>query len=210
MCVELHWEIFGNYLCKPMKFADVERNLKNAMINNRQVRNLSSEYLLLYLCVHGAKHKWVYLEMVCSVAEVIKRKEINWEVVKSLVLRWRCQRMFAVGIYLSWKLLEAPVPDHILEKIKNEKRISEIAEDVTEDMFKGVTYSELKIITDKFSFFHIKVRNSFSDKFRYVLKVLFCPSVKEWQYFPVPASLSFVYYFLRPYRLIKTGLMGDR
>ncbi len=208
MCVELHWDMFGDYLCKPMKFEDVEESLKESVINNREVPDLSSEDLLLYLCIHGAKHRWGYLEMVCCVAEVIKRKEINWEVVEMMAQKLRCQRIFAVGIYLSWKLLEAPIPGCILEKIKNERIVLELADEVIEDMFKEVASLELKNITDRFSFFHIKVRDSFSDKFRYVLKILFCPSVKEWQYFPVPASFSFVHYLLRPYRLIKTSLMG--
>ena len=69
LTVELHWEMSGYYLSKPLFFEDLEARAGNIEIHNQHFLNLSSEDLLLYLCVHGAKHGWKYLEQVCCIAE---------------------------------------------------------------------------------------------------------------------------------------------
>ncbi len=207
MHVELHWKILGNYLHKPIMLENLRKGLRKVIINNREVPDLSSEHLLLYLCVHGANHGWEHLERVCSVAEVIKKKSINWEIVEKMASDWQCQKMFALGIYLSWKLLEAPIPENVLNEIKKDKNVSKLVEEVVAFMFSKFTnITEAKNITARFSSFHIRVRDSLLDKLRYVLRLALCPTIKEWQYFPVPASFTFLYYFLRPYRLMKAGL----
>jgi len=205
ICVELHWEMSGLYLSKPLIIEHVSRELKKILFTNREIPNLCSEHLLVYLCIHGAKHGWGNIEQVCCVAGVIK-KNLDWNLIEGLALKWKCQKMLKLGVFLSWKLLDVDVPDNILDQIKKDETISELAQEAVACMFKNITNSKAKNITDRFSSFHIRIRDSLTDKFRYIFRLAFRPTDKEWFYYPVPASLSFLHFFLRPCRLVMTKL----
>ena len=60
MCIELHWR----WVHIPGMFEPGEAvwdSAVNVEIAGVQLKTLSPEYNLLYLCVHGAKHCWLKL-----------------------------------------------------------------------------------------------------------------------------------------------------
>ena len=114
--------------------------------------------------------------------------------------------MLYLGLYLSWQLLDAPIPDSIAKEIEKDKKIRILAQTVVIYMFNEPVTHSRRNITNRFSSFHIDIRDNLSDKIRYCFRLIFGPTSKEWLNFPLPASLSFLHYFLRPYRLISQGL----
>ncbi len=208
LSVELHWEISGIYLPNPLLFEDIENRLDIITIEGREFKNLSPEDLLIYLCIHGAKHGWEYLEQICSVAELLKvKKELDWVLIRKLATRWRCTNILLLGLNLATTLFNAPVPDDINANIIKNKTTAEISETVLNHMFNTYHGSLPFFPPERFSNFHIKIRDNLSDKILYFLRLTFRPTKKEWLYFPVCAPLSFIHYFLRPIRLISTGVI---
>ena len=205
ICVELHWEMSGIYLARPLILEHVSQELGKILFVDREISNLCSEYLLVYLCVHGAKHGWENIEQVCCVAGIIK-KNLDWNLIETLALKWKCQKILKLGLYLSWKLLDTSLPDNVLDNIKKDETISGLAQEVVAVMFENITNSKVRDTTDRFSSFHIRIRDSFIDKLRYFFRLVFRPTDKEWLYFPVPGYLSFFHYFLRPCRLVLARL----
>ncbi len=205
ICIELHWEMSGIYLSKLLILEHVSKELKKILFLNREISNLCSEHLLIYLCVHGAKHGWGNIEPVCCVAGIIK-KNLDWDLIEKHAFKWKCQKMLKIGLYLSWKLLDAPVPYNVLDKIKKDETISELAQEVVAGMFENITNFKTRDTTGRFSPFHISIRDSYIDKLRYSFRLVFRPTDKEWLYFPVPGYLSFLHYFLRPCRLLMARL----
>lgn len=205
ICVELHWEMSGLYLSKPLILEHVSKELRKLLFVDTEILNFCSEHLLVYLCVHGAKHGWGNIEHVCCVAEIIK-KNPDWDLIEKLALKWKCQKMLKLGIYLSWKFLDTPVPHNVLDRIKNDETISRFAQEIVAGMFKNILNFKIRDTTDRFSSFHISIRDSFIDKLRYLFRLIFRPTDKEWLYYPVPGYLSFLHYFLRPCRLFMVAL----
>ncbi len=77
---------------------------------------LSDEDHLLMLCVHGCKHEWERLRFVVDVAQMLHRKggTLDWAYVWEQAEALRITRMVALGIYLAYRLLNAPVAsEHI-------------------------------------------------------------------------------------------------
>ena len=209
ICIELHWEISGIYISRPLILEEVSKRLEKIIIDNREFANLSPEHLLVYLCIHGSKHGWENLEPVCCVAELLKtKKNIDWGAIEEIVSKWQCKKMLELGLYLSWELLNAPVPDNILSKIKEDDIVASLGKEVALCMFKAIVNSNIRDTTGRFASFHIRIRDSFWDKMRYAFRLVFRPTDKEWLYYPVPASLSCLHYFLRPFRLLTAGLKG--
>jgi hypothetical protein len=204
--LELHWSMTG-YLNSPLTIDHVKNDLKNVMTHNREMPTLCREKLLVYLCVHGASHGWMNLELVCSVAEILKDEDsLDWSLVNTLAAKWQCQRMLYLGLDLAWKLLEAPLPQVILDKVQADKQISGFTLEVVDFMFTKGSEMKTKNLSDKFSSFHIRIRDSFTDKLRYICRLAFCATVKDWAEYPVVASLSFLHFFLRPSRLVQEGV----
>ncbi len=209
VCIELHWEMSGIYLSYPLLYEHMAIRIRKITIDNRIIPNLSSEDLLIYLCVHGTKHGWSHLEQICCVAEVIKsNKTIDWQMVERLAIERQCKKILWLGLYLSWYFYKVTIPNPLMNKIKCSDSISKFANEVTICLFSESASSKGKSMSDRFSSFHIRIRDSFIDKIRYILRLIFRATDKEWLYFPVPASLSFIHYILRPCRLLITRLRG--
>lgn len=134
--VELHWEMSG-YLSGPMTIDHVTKRRNKFLIHNREISNFYPEELLVYLCVHGASHGWSSLEQVCSIAQIIKnKKDLDWDIVEGLASKWRCITMLYLGLYLAWKLLDAPLPDVIIDKIQTGRQVTGLASEVFACMFR--------------------------------------------------------------------------
>ena len=203
--IELHWDIAGLYLSKTLTLHILAPFLETGLLNNFPISCLSPEALLVYLCVHGSKHGWEYLEQLFCVATLITSTEkFDWKKAHEISQNWRCQKMMLLGVYLAEKVFKSQIPDWIKSKIDKDNVIGTSAERVIQNLF--FSDKSKNNITNRFSFFHISIRDSFSDKLRYCMRLLFRPTDKEWLYFPVPAALSFIHYGLRPLRLIEQGL----
>lgn len=201
--VELHWELSGNYLSKPLIMESLSGSLRISLFHKKKILSLSDEYLLLYLCIHGAKHEWAFLELVCCVAELIRKSDrLNWRLVDDLAGDWRCRKILDLGVYLSWVLLGSSIPEMIQNRIKAKHDLSRLAQTVVSRMFQKEAGAQAGEGKRRFSHFHLSVRDSWTDQWRYLLRLLFSPTKKEWESFSLPAHFLFLRYLLRPFRLI--------
>lgn len=78
---------------------------------------LGPESLLLYLAVHGAKHAWARLLWLGDVARATD-KGIDWSETSRLAAETGCTRPLLLALLLSHDLLQAPVPDTILQQAR--------------------------------------------------------------------------------------------
>jgi len=205
--VELHWEMSGIYLSGPLLFDHVENRVKPLKIENYVFQSLSLEDCLIYLCVHGTKHGWDHLEQVCLISELIRqKKDLDWNLIDKLAGEWKCINMMLLGFNLARSILDAPLPLFILSKIKKNSLVLKTSKKIIQDMYSKQDTLQVSDQSERFSFFHIYMKDTLYDKTLYLLRLVFRPTKKEWLHFPVPAWLSFLHYFLRPYRLITEGI----
>ena len=82
--LDLQWDISNRFSNVPILLEDIEDRLELVSLNNKSVLSLPVEELLCYLCIHGARHRWLYLDLVCCVSELIRvRKDIDWLYVQN-------------------------------------------------------------------------------------------------------------------------------
>jgi hypothetical protein len=202
IAVDLHWEMTGRYSLLPFNFETLKNRVVKASLAGKQVEHISPEDLLLYLCHHGASHCWIQLEMICSVAELLcSHADMDWSRVNSLATELKCERILCLGIFLAHDLFGAPLPDHILDRIKEDPKVHKLAMALYENLFLkdgGLPKNEISL---KFSSFHMQVRERLSEKIRYALHLATNPTKEEWRLLSVPAFLSSIHYLYRPLRL---------
>lgn len=179
-----------------------DNHLKPVVIEGHKVKSLPPEELLLYLCVHGALHCWSSLGWISCVAELIRSNpDLNYERLIRMVGRAKYERIFSLGLFLAQELLGAEPPQSINEYLSIGSKIESLATEVCRNLFPNNGTSSNIEISDKFSFFHIKVRDRFSEKIRYIIRMTMYPTKVDWRRFPLPAYMSFLLYLLRPIRL---------
>lgn len=200
--IELHWELTGRHIPYSFCLEQFEDRLEPATLAGKNIYLFPQEELLVYLCFHGSKDCWDKLESIMSIVELIRsRPKMNWIRVMNLARTMHCRRVLFLGLSLASDLLGAPLPASLLKEIKSDPTIEKIAEDIYDDLFLPKSSFQQEMISSDFSSFHMKIRDNRPDRIRYCMSLFFRPSRQEWKYFRLPASSSFLHYFLRPVRL---------
>lgn len=202
--VDLHWELSGRYNLVPITLEIIENELTIVTLNGEAVPGLPLEKMLVYLCVHSSSHCWLCLEWIVCVAELLHANPgINWQQIFNWSSQLHCQRMVLLGVCLSVDLFDVVIPDCVQEKIKVDKGVITLSEEISLQILDGKTGISGNEISWRFSSIHFRVRDSFFDKCHYAGRLFFRPTIAEWQQYPLPSWLSFMYYLLRPYRLVR-------
>lgn len=199
--VEIHWAVTPNYLSRKLEAEGFWTRLRELTLNGSPVLSFSTEDLLLILCVHAGKHLWERLAWVCDVAELIgARKDIDWERVRAEAGRAGVRRMLHLGLFLAHDLLDAPLPEKVVQEVEADPTIHTLARLVRDRLFTEEQWHARP--TELFSY-HFKVRENLLDAARYCYHIMIPPTPADLTSLSLPRSLSFLYYPLRPVRLIK-------
>lgn len=205
--VELHWELTPRYLSSRLDQNHLWERLDLTSPGGQGIVTLAPEHLLLFLCVHGAKHNWGCLGWICDVARLVNvHRDLDWGSVLARAHKQGDERMLFVGLSLACDLLGATVPVEVRERIKADSVAKALARKICErylqspDRPPGIVEHIL---------FHLKAKERLRDKVGYCLHALITPSVADWEFFPLPGALSFLYFLLRPIRLIQKIEPGE-
>jgi hypothetical protein len=201
LIVELHWELASSLFASSLQAEDVWGRLQTMRLNNAAVKCLSSEDLLLSLCVHGSKHHWERLAWICDIAELVKRRtDMNWNLVFERAAAEGNERMLVLGLYLAGSLLNAPLPEQVKVKLETEKIVAYLAADVSRRLF-AIDGQPPLTIRQSFRF-NWHLRSGWRSRLRYCRHVL-QPSDADVKSFSLPTRLSFAYYLIRPFGLLR-------
>jgi hypothetical protein len=121
--------------------------------------------------------------------------------------------MLYVGLLLINEMFQVSLPHEVLEKVRNQPVIRRLAAQVN-----GCLYHEAGAAPDLLEtpltsegimiaalYFHLRVRERVRDKARYCSHFLYLalkPGKRDQAIIPLPAPFSFLYYLLRPLRLV--------
>jgi Uncharacterised nucleotidyltransferase len=200
--LEVHWHIVPSYFHFELNTKALWQRLVKVSMNGMQLATLSPEDFLLIQSVHNAKHQWDRLAWITDFAEIISASpEIDWKETVERAEQSHSLRMLLLGLHLSNDLLDAPLPEFVLKAIESDKNVKLLAERVVQLMFAPIEEQQGFLEEATFQRFHYQVRERFGDKFAYWLKSFTSPSIEDWASIKLPASLFFLYSFIRPFRL---------
>ena len=80
--VELHWRLCERNASVHLPVGALWQRVTPVALPGMTVSSLAPEDLVLYLCVHGAKHRWERLEWVACVAEIVRNNaDLDWHAI---------------------------------------------------------------------------------------------------------------------------------
>ena len=204
--VEPHWDIARPKFCFLLDPESLWERLEPISLAGTMVPTFRPQDLLLIVCMNGTKDAWKSLKQICDVAELIRTHEMDWELVMKQARLLGSERMLLLSLFLASDLLGTALPEKIWQRLQAEPSVKSLAAQVRERLFVEVDNSP-RFEDSNFSLWDIRVRERLQDKVRYCLTVVFSPNEGDAALLPLPPSLYFIYYLLRPIRLaIRYGL----
>jgi hypothetical protein len=169
------------------------------------IRTLGPERLLLYLCMHGAKHSWARLGWLCDLHRSLQRfDDADWVVVWRMARENGAVRMVGVALILVNELLGGSALTSRAFAVRKPERISRaLAARIRDrllhspDAVPGIDFA-----------MQLQLRDRWRDRMRYAAHILAEPWPSDVSALRLPRSLRGAYYIFRPLRLAWKYLPG--
>lgn len=205
--VELHWRLSGTHFGFPFDLDELWERLSIVELAGSSIRSLTANDLLIYLCVHGSRHGWERLQWVCDVAEHIRHNpDSNWSLVLKRARNVGCERSVRLGLFLASRLLDAELPTWLQRQLDQDVELKIVEANVCEWLFRQ---PEDSLTLSDWYTYHLRVKERSRDKLRLhmhyavrYLRLALRPNRRDHALVSLPTPFSFLYYLLRPMRLI--------
>jgi hypothetical protein len=155
----------------------------------------------MMLCGHGAKDLWQRLEWVAGIATILKGGErFNWTEVLELARKSKSTRILRVGLWLAHSLLGAPLPEEIRGDIARDRKATGLANRLAPALQSAEPHSQNSRQT---ILHYVAFKEGLSAKLRFCSRLALTTTPVDWETFPLPDRLVFLYAAIRPFRLLK-------
>ena len=198
LLIELHWRIAPRLFARGFGAEDLWSSLKAINVKGVDLKALPVEELLMTLCVHGARHLWERLSWVTDLAAVISATdEVRWDRLLAIAKRTQTERILLVGLQLAKQLLSAQLPPEISKAIADDAMVTTLVETLT----KRICALEADNSFRQTFKCNLQMRSGWSTRLRYC-RFAMSPTDGELELMSVPRGFNFLYYALRPWRLL--------
>ena len=111
--VDLHWTLQATGFGTPLDADDVLRARVPVAAGVRTVDIPAATHTATLTLLHAAKHLWASLELVLSIAHLMRRRDVDWGVVHDRAARAGAWTGAAAGLALADEIFGAGVPPEI-------------------------------------------------------------------------------------------------
>jgi len=208
-CVDLHWGLLHEMYSFQLDIDLVFRAAHKKQCEETEFLSLSAEYLLLYLCAHGTKECWPDLRTLCDVAVFIHSKcELDWDCCFRLSRKNKCDTLLRHALLLCEEIWPSLLPDDVRIRCVQDREALDISLIARRFLFveQGTGPGHLQMMR-----YHLSFAKSWRDRWKLIFIRVFTPAEPDWKRVRLPASLSALYYFVRPARFLQelgTKLVG--
>jgi hypothetical protein len=191
--------ILPSYFASAFDYQETWQSLVSIPFCGRTIPSLCPEHLLHLLCAHGAKHAFARVGWICDIAScLIAFPNMRWPDVLAAATRAGTLRQLLQGLKIAEDLLGVPLPTTLPEDPAVAKLVTFVRD-------RSLTGAAMPIAESELIPFSLRVLESKRHRLRYLLGHV-APSRAEYQAVQLPPAFYFLYYFLRPVRLIARSL----
>lgn len=206
--VELHWAFTRPAMPVQLDLARLMPRTHTIPLADTSIRTLLPEDLLLIVCLHGGKHLWTHLTWISDVAGLLRSNPaLDWDYVLSTADQLGITRLLYVGLSIAQRLVSSPLPDAIHQRITGDPETAALVDVFAARLFdadrKTLSYREEDSL-----FFRLRERPReraillYHAMWKPGIKRLVKPTSRDESVLPLPPPLRWLYYVLRPFRLI--------
>ena len=195
--VEIHWRLFANKHLLTLSFNEIVENSSKLKVATEELLVFSADQLILYLCIHGAKHKWYKLYWLLELSFLLKSKTIDYTKLIELANEKDVMRPLIQGLYLSKLLFATHFPDDLQKVYEKDAVLKSLVSEVHEGLLSGKEDdSKEKSVKNYIKSLQYKMK--LKRDLKYKLSYFQFVSIQDFLLLPLPSYLFIFYFPLRP------------
>ena len=203
--VELHWALAHRKFAFRADPEAAWQRSREIEIGGTAVRTLRLDDLIVFLCAHGAKHEWKQLVWVTDIAELLYRyPDLDGDQVIERSKEDKAQQMLRLGLLLAHRLFQAPLSPRLMAFCQHDPAIYRLSDQVIGQVFQKEERESRFSERVRFS---AVAHDDWYGKGRNLLqnfRLAVIPSSKDRDFVSLPERWDFLYYLVRPFRIIRT------
>jgi len=193
--MELHWRLTRN----PFEFPIEDwRNLSVSKKSNLGIPGLNNEDLLIYLCLHGAKHGWGCLKWLFDLPNVLDTHELDWTALWHRAGQLGCGSTIQQGLLLAHKYCGIDLSLEIKSGFKFNISPSQwqVISTLQQGSAQSMAHLPIRLKLQLWINGILAVRKA--DVRWWYCAVIFYPSIDDYMQIKLPPWLHLLYFPLRP------------
>ena len=201
--LDLHWQPQALRFGSPLDSSDVLRDSIAVSTAGCDVRIPSPTHAATLTLVHAAKHLWASLEIVFSIAHLMRRDDVDWPRVRALTARADAWSGAAAGLFLAGEIFGCGLPEP-LRSIPRPRAVPRLQEAAREFLSMADVADTPRLAEFRA---HRAALDTRVSRIRYAAWRLLAPTPLESSWCRLPDGLAALYV---PVRLVRLSLVVVR
>jgi hypothetical protein len=152
----------------------------------------------LYLCTHGTEHGWFRLKWLFDLPQIMDRVQFDWNQVRERAIMLDCLDHLEITMLVLESILNEPIPEVINVHLHASKYTAQL-----KYIHGAIASSSVFNDNDANRMAYLKYMASLSRrKINWALILKYLTSPQDWKILPLPSSLFFLYFPLRPFLIL--------
>jgi hypothetical protein len=201
--IELHWRFSNLDTAFPVELDMLLPALRQTRVSGATVPAFGWDDLLIILSVHGAKHRWDSLELVCGMAELLRKTPpTDWALVLERARELGSRRVLLLALTLAHDLLDAPLAPSVRKEIEADRRVASLSRHVMDViMDERIKAGTLRSVSG--DLFRLHLRDTLGGRIRFVFYRLTTPSNPDnWSFVRWGRRSVPIHGLARPFRVV--------
>jgi hypothetical protein len=203
--IDLHWGIPPRRVWNPDRFDRLWNNLNSLDLMGKSIKTCSPEATLLIQCLNVAKEPWEKsLKQACDVVKIVQAyPDLDWNYALKLSAELRSQKSFLIGLQMTRDRLNIPLPQFILDRLiesqSTDEKIAKNYDKHSGDVpYLWFQYTHQLRTSDR-AWDRLFITGLY---LQWLLIIALSPSPLDREFVALPNNLDFLYYLIRPIRLL--------
>jgi len=177
--IDLSDRFTTNYLPFELPQNELWQHIRSVEIDGSRIQTLSLEHLILFLCVHGAKHLWHRPTWISDIAGLLQnsRNDIDWNRTTQLAKKQDVLRILLIGISLASKEHNIPIPPQLEPLIEADNKVAGICRELQQII--GITPGTLSYNKYKRARLYLKMLTKTGSRLRCIMLLTTTPNKDE-------------------------------
>jgi hypothetical protein len=203
--VELLWALAPRHLSLQLDADRFFADAASLRVAGTSFSVLAPHDQLLALSVHGGKHLWERLGWVTDIAQLLgSTPDLDVGVALARARAVGVERHVLVAGAMCENLLGTQLPSPLSTAIAGDSTVPRLVA-ALRDRLLPLTRRHPDRVFEPLS---LRLRERRSDRATMVMRLLWTPTVEDWQWVRLPDALAFAYPAVRPFRLAKKYLFS--
>jgi hypothetical protein len=190
--VDLHWGLLGG----DPRYRDAAEECwsaaRPATVLGVETWAMSPEWELLFLALRAARSQWQGLKWLVDIRQMLWTWPLDWPSIWTLARRWGWQQILELTLTACGHLWQLP-PLPGAGGVSWPRWLARFPDPPRQTRWAGLRVVSLLLPRWK-------------SRLGYVLRLIGTPTPNDYRWLPLPARLSFLYFFVRPVRwVVMTG-----